>query len=893
MRRSPWLLLILLTWACQPKPEDLIETLEIVGCRDLRKGPICEIDGPTKLVIWVKVKEGAKVAIKTDHGPAAVKFHPYEDGYRTRFIATATAGAVIVEARRKGIDTRRWPLELHEKSELLKEAERLQSEGKEAEAKEKWEVLKDSKEPREAAEALKQLGGYHARRGEIAEASALWTFSVEIAARSGLASRAVNERLSAVQLAIDADRDLEGAVQGLREVERVLLTQDALGRLNHGYYQAALALRTGNLREAEVATRSVVRAAGRLDRQKTGWAGRLLVGQIYGEMGRNAERRYILSELRDHEVTKRQPCNEGDVLIGLTWASVVEAYQSGRIHPDAFSAAQAAAELYDNRCPDRDQAGNSAINLGLLHALAGEVTLAQQQLAKARELGAESALERRLWLRELEARLAFADGAPSRALDRYEAMDREGGGASAAVAWRAQVGRANALVRLDRKVEARVAFRKAAEILRSEAIAVALDGGRAHFLASRRQATVDEIELLLSMDRPGDALEVAREARVRTFENISTAARLRGLSDVERGRWTKLVEGYRAATRAIESSLDASWGQAKERAERERAIRAAALEARRANLEEALSLFPSATPNRPPPHPRPDELLLLYTHLGQDRWLAFAKTSSAVRVVRVTANPSHLGPTELGHTFLEPFGPELTQTRRVRLMVEAELHNTDLHAAPWGGGHLQATHLVQYALDRPDVARPAAGQSVLLAIDPRGDLPQARDEGAWVSKVLSARGPVTVLQAANATREAIVSSLQSTAHFHFSGHGQIDSSGGLESGLLVARGQTVSVGDILTLPRAPAAVVLSSCEATSPGQSGLPQVGLAEAFVLAGADQVVGPSRPISDALARRFTEALYRRPEQPLEQAYLQAINEVAAALPAEDWASFRMVTP
>ena len=113
MRRSPWPLLILLASACQPKPEDLIETLEIVGCRDLRKGPICEIDGPTKLVIWVKVKAGAKVAIKTDHGPSAVKFHPYEDGYRTRFIATATASPVIVEARKKDIETGRWPPELH------------------------------------------------------------------------------------------------------------------------------------------------------------------------------------------------------------------------------------------------------------------------------------------------------------------------------------------------------------------------------------------------------------------------------------------------------------------------------------------------------------------------------------------------------------------------------------------------------------------------------------------------------------------------------------------------------------------------------------------------------------------------------------------------------------
>jgi len=70
-------------------------------------------------------------------------------------------------------------------------------------------------------------------------------------------------------------------------------------------------------------------------------------------------------------------------------------------------------------------------------------------------------------------------------------------------------------------------------------------------------------------------------------------------------------------------------------------------------------------------------------------------------------------------------------------------------------------------------------------------------------------------------------------------------------------------------------------------------VALAEAFALAGASWIVGPSRPVPDRLARRFVEALYRTPTAPIDRAYQAAVASLAEEASTEDWQSFRLVTP
>lgn len=894
-RRRPRLwaaLLAPLVFGCPAKAEPLIETLELVGCRDLRAGPICEIEGPTKLVIWVKVKEGARLTLTTEAGPTTHRFEPYEDGYRTHFVATATAGAVIIEAKRKGLDRRRWPLELHEKSAGQREAERLLAEGKQPEATEKWKSLADAEgdDPRTAAEALRQLGALAAQRGEIASARAHWARSVEFAQRAGLVARVVNERLSIAQTAIDADRDLALAERILDEVEGSLAPEDILGAIHLRYYRAALAMRTGDLRTAQAATRFVRRAAARVERAKTDWAAALLEGQIEGQQGRYAEQREVLEALRNHEVTRRHPCNLAVILRGLTWAAVLEGSLTGNLPASGLETAREVLGIYEGSCPDKDQAGNSAINLGLLEVLGGEVAAADRALEKAKALGAESALDRRLWLRELEARIALAKGDHARALDRYEALAEESAAASPAATWRALVGKAGALSAAGSQEEALAAYRAAASILRTESLAVALDGSRSHFLASRRQATHAELELLRSMGRDKEVMEVARDARAQSHDVLATAARLQALTPAERTQWASLIEGYRNTTRSLEQALDASWGAAIDRGPRDASVRESLLTARREALDHALTLV------APPPRSRaaavsPDEVLLLYEELTNEVVLGCAETQAKVRCLHLNPRPGERDSGALGQTFLDPFSEELSRAKRVRLLVDGPLFAADLHAARWREQPLAVSHLVRYSVDGGGATTAGATNRALVVADPRGDLPEARTEGRWVRQRLQSQGPAELLAGPEATRSGLLAALARVSHLHFAGHSVADPAGGLESALLLAEQQALTAGELLTLPQVPKTIVLSSCEGTGHGATALPQVGLAEAFALAGAESIVGPSRPVADRLARAFVEALYEAPPGAFESAYQAAIRRLSAQQPPQDWQAFRMV--
>jgi CHAT domain-containing protein len=85
------------------------------------------------------------------------------------------------------------------------------------------------------------------------------------------------------------------------------------------------------------------------------------------------------------------------------------------------------------------------------------------------------------------------------------------------------------------------------------------------------------------------------------------------------------------------------------------------------------------------------------------------------------------------------------------------------------------------------------------------------------------------------------------------------------------------VDDILALPRSPRWVVLAGCEAGASSEaSAVESLGLAHAFVGAGARAVIAPVRPVPDRETAALMQALYRRlvvvgsPPEALRQALL-----------------------
>jgi CHAT domain-containing protein len=173
--------------------------------------------------------------------------------------------------------------------------------------------------------------------------------------------------------------------------------------------------------------------------------------------------------------------------------------------------------------------------------------------------------------------------------------------------------------------------------------------------------------------------------------------------------------------------------------------------------------------------------------------------------------------------------------------------------------------------------------------NPTGDLPQAQEEAVAVARSLRDRIPVTTLLRADATSKAIGEALRGADVLHWAGHGVFGGLEGSESALPLADGARLTVADVLVLAPAPRSVVLSGCDAakTETEAEGL---GLAQVFVVAGAEEVIAPVRPVSDALAKRLAAELYAgAPGEPLSAALRRATTRLRADDPKADWASFR----
>jgi CHAT domain-containing protein len=227
------------------------------------------------------------------------------------------------------------------------------------------------------------------------------------------------------------------------------------------------------------------------------------------------------------------------------------------------------------------------------------------------------------------------------------------------------------------------------------------------------------------------------------------------------------------------------------------------------------------------------------------------------------------------------------------------MRGVDMHALPFDGAPLVSKLAVDYPLDVGGVRDAASGVEALVVSDPTRDLPATRAEAKAVVDSLRTSGwGVTALDGASATSANVLARLASVRIFHYAGHGVFAGLEGWESALPVHGGGRIALGDVLALDRAPAGVVLSACEsARADLDASAESLGLAQAFVAAGAEAVVAPTRAVGDALASKLARLLYEgwAPGAPPDLAELlqRAQVRIAAEDPQADWSSFRVLRP
>jgi CHAT domain-containing protein len=281
-------------------------------------------------------------------------------------------------------------------------------------------------------------------------------------------------------------------------------------------------------------------------------------------------------------------------------------------------------------------------------------------------------------------------------------------------------------------------------------------------------------------------------------------------------------------------------------------------------------------------------------HPGRRGWIAIARDASGASAYAVPAPAPTPPVADLAPALFDPIAARLTRARRVRVRAYGAWRSVDVHALPFRAGPLVHTVAVDYPVgvggrDTRDARDRKDG--VLVVGDPTSDLPSAAEEARELARTAFAgRTNVTLLVGDDATTAHVTAAMSRASTFHYAGHGVYAGLEGWESALPLANGGRLGIADVLALAPTPARVVLSGCDAAR-SEGDAEGLGLAQAFVTAGADEVLAPVRPVSDAVAARLALRLHREPSMSLAEALRAATLALAPARDDEDWAAFRVL--
>ncbi|MCB9651204.1 MAG: CHAT domain-containing protein [Deltaproteobacteria bacterium] len=881
-----------------PEPhEALIRKVEFAGCAEVRRGPTCELEGATDLVLWVDAEPDADLEVQVTSTATApptrtTAWAPVQGGRVAHVVVPARAQRVEVLARRRGVD--RWALQLAPRpwDARVKAASDAYTDGRLDEAARLLDALPeqtlDARGRSDVARVRARLAG---ARGDGPEALRQRARAAEEGAEAGLVSKHVNELLSMAYVAIVMTRDLGLAWSTLQGLDAGELELVASGAVHRDHNLGILSAETGDQRGAIQHFERAARGADRLGLSATAWA----VGQeevaVFANLGMTEAAQAVLDAWRVRPDRPRDACSQALMLDQASWVAYMQRALRISSGVDPEPPAREALELWTVACPRPERAMNTLVNLALFNLQVGDTDGARAYLGQARGAG-RLPVPLQLWATDLEGQLAVREGRPRTALKVYRSLEALAvAAASPDGRLRAAVGRAEAL-RAQRDLRgALAAFAEAERLLDTQLLTISVGPGRGRFAALREADLEGQLELLLTLPAPGEVVAALARSRARVLVGLEQQSRVAALGGEARRRWEVATARYLALRDELEALMGEGWGVAASRAsahDRQRRHVETALMDALDELARVAAVAPASEASAPA------GLTIGFRPLGPGV-LGFATGSGPDRVARIPL----AGPLEdqaaLATALFGPFEAELEAAPSVRFVTEGWLSALDLHALPWRGAPLVEGRAVRYGVGSGALGQATtATAGVVIAADPSGDLPAARDEGRTLQAFLQEQGHAPILlEGRAASRRSLLAALKTGGTFHYAGHGHYRGTDGWQSVLPLAGAGALSVGDILTLPSVPARVILSGCETAQTSALASQDLGLARAFVVRGAREVLATARPVRDEVARAITMAVHQPGAHDLAEALRRAQLDLMARDPSADWAAFRVVSP
>jgi pimeloyl-ACP methyl ester carboxylesterase len=167
--------------------------------------------------------------------------------------------------------------------------------------------------------------------------------------------------------------------------------------------------------------------------------------------------------------------------------------------------------------------------------------------------------------------------------------------------------------------------------------------------------------------------------------------------------------------------------------------------------------------------------------------------------------------------------------------------------------------------------------SMLLIVNPTGDLPGADREGERIADLMKELGPsvqFTTIRNGEARRKVLIEALSSGEFdvVHYAGHAFFDAESPERSGILCPGREVLAGSDLAPLANLPSLMFFNACEAArirrdagiAEPEPSLPDrlhrgVGFAESLLRGGVANYVGTYWPVGDTAAKDFAEQFYQ----------------------------------
>lgn len=822
--------------------------VEPAGATDDRAPLRCELAAHAPLQLWVGVPATTAVAIdlagralestgEARGGGTAFALGPSELGPAE----LGNTGPTRLTVRIGGRELAAWSLVPAAGYEPIRTADEARRAGRFADAGAALDAIGAGGPAEEQLEAVRQRAKLARQLGEPSRERAARERAIALARALGRISVESDETV-AILYGLRDDHAFARAVQLLPALD-AHGTRYAEGAVRRDLVHGIFASELGDLGTALGAYQRALATADRIGDARDR---AFILGPLAGvlqSLGRDGETRRLIDAEIQRGARDTDACARVDALTSAAWLL------RDLDPPRARELADRAVELATARCERLAQI--SLINQGWLAAAAHRFAAARGVLARLARLHAPGDDRVTTWAVRLEAETLLGED-PARAEQHARALAiRATALCSTELAYEADLLRARALVELDRPAQATAAFAAAEDALTLWSRLVPLGEGRETFFERHDQLALTAIPFFLGQIRrgaPGAKLALAATVRRSLARFVSSLAG----GGQARARAEHGATDRDQLARQFEQLL-AHWPQAAAGPSAAPPVSVAGVcEARAAAARADIPAL-----RDPPAHPA------LFIHPSPTGWLVLAWRGAAIDVRELPRAAPGERPEQLAARIASSAAALVTGAPRVHLYVHRSIaalpldRMIDRLVAP----RLAAPVPVAFAVDapaRPQVASCRGDRRALLVTNPRNNLWAASDAAPAIRGDLERLGlRVDSLDGAAATRAAVEARLADpcTVLFHYDGH-----AGGLQGradrvddALLLAGRDTLTAADILGVARVPESVVLNGCTTAAP--EGL---GLAQAFLLAGAAHVVASLDDIAADSAARLSRQLF-----------------------------------